>query len=126
MMRNILIVEDNKLVCDRLMHMLTAISGVAMLDPATSFASAKQALATVKADWVILDIQLPDGNGIDLIPVIKAANPQATVVMLTNHAFSAHRKRSMDAGADYFLDKSTEFCRLAEILDGGCTEQING
>jgi len=37
-------------------------------------------------------------------------------VMLTNYPYPQYRKKCMDAGADYFFDKSNEFHKVAELL----------
>jgi DNA-binding NarL/FixJ family response regulator len=69
---------------------------------------------------VILDLQLEDGSGLD---VLKAVHPSASalhVAVLTNYATDQHRRACMDAGAEYFLDKSSDFPRIREIVQVDC------
>lgn len=79
---------------------------------------ATEAIRRLKPDVVILDIHMPGGNGIDVLRSIKQEAPATLVLMLTNFAYPEYRKRCMDAGADFFFDKSTEFDKVPEVLQG--------
>jgi DNA-binding NarL/FixJ family response regulator len=70
----------------------------------------------LKPDAVILDIRLKEGSGFDVLLNIKAKDPSPVVIMFTNFPYSQYRKKSMELGADYFFDKSTEFNEIAPIL----------
>ena len=65
---------------------------------------------------VILDTQLPDGNSLDLLKSIKTMHPNIKVVVFSNHANEENRLLAMRAGADNFLDKSTDSEQLAPLL----------
>jgi DNA-binding NarL/FixJ family response regulator len=52
---------------------------------------------------------------------VKKGLPEMRAIMLSNYATPQHMKASADAGAEYFLDKSADFERIAEIL-----EQLKG
>lgn len=70
-------------------------------------------------DWpdiVVLDIGLPDGNGIDLLRAIRRTGRHASVVMLTNRPAQQYREGTLREGADFFVDKATRFDELAEIV----------
>ena len=49
--------------------------------------------------------------------MIKAVEDGPVVIMLTAFPYPQHRRKCMEAGADYFLDKATEFGRVAEVLE---------
>lgn len=84
---------------------------------AKDFKSANQIIDKEQPDIAILDIQLPDGSGIDLLSKIKNTHKNAIVIMLTNYPYSIIRKRCDELGADYFFDKSTEFEKVLEVLE---------
>jgi DNA-binding NarL/FixJ family response regulator len=65
---------------------------------------------------VVLDIQVPGINGMDLLAQFKREHPACVVMMLTTYAFKEFRQRCAALGADHFFDKSTEFERVTEIL----------
>ena len=64
----------------------------------------------------ILDIDVPDGNGIELLEWIKKEYPAIIVIMFSNNADPFFRKAAENSGADYFLDKSMEFEGITQIL----------
>jgi DNA-binding NarL/FixJ family response regulator len=71
--------------------------------------SAREGLAlyrSLRPDVTLLDIQLPDMSGIDLMAVIREENPQARVIMLTTYRGDALASRALKAGALGYLLKS--------------------
>ena len=77
---------------------------------------ATKSILELKPDVVILDIRMPGGSGIEVLRKIKQHKTAPAVIMLTNYPYPQYRKRCMDAGADFFLDKSSEFNKIVEIL----------
>jgi DNA-binding NarL/FixJ family response regulator len=114
--KNICIVDDSKLIRDRLVAKLENLSSIGTISQATDMTSAYITFQAEAPDIVILDIQLPDGSGIDVLSKIKKENSRVIVIMLTNYPYTVIRKRCMELGADYFFDKSTEFEKVFEIL----------
>jgi len=53
-----------------------------------------------------------------VLEAIKRERPATIVVILTNHPLPQLRKRSQQAGAEYFFDKTQEFGKVAEVLRG--------
>lgn len=113
---NLYIVEDSVLIQNRLIRFVEEVPGVHVLGVAGDVSSAYQALLTTDTDAMILDIQLSDGNGLQLLKSIKESKPGIKVVVLTNHATEANRLHALRAGADGFLDKSTDFALLQDYL----------
>ena len=115
----VFIVDDSAMLRDRLVTMLSEVSEVQLIGQAADPTEAMAAIGTLKPDAVVLDIQMPGGSGITVLQHIKKKNdPAPVVMMLTNFPYRQYRKRCLEAGADYFLDKSTEFDRVREILQG--------
>jgi DNA-binding NarL/FixJ family response regulator len=57
------------------------------------------------ADVVLLDLGLPDGSGITLLPELREVNPRARAIILSATADPALRRRALDHGAAAVLDK---------------------
>jgi len=113
---NLYIVEDSVLIQNRLVRFVEEVPGMHVLGVSGDMGSAYQALLGNDADALILDIQLADGNGLQLLKNIKQSKPGIKVVVLTNHATENNRLHAMRAGADGFLDKSTDFALLQDYL----------
>lgn len=113
---SVLIVEDSVLIRERLRAMLSATNGVQVVGEAAGVCDALQLFATCQPDAVVLDLQLPDGSGIDVLRRIKRHAPQCTVIVLTSHNGEEWRTACLDLGADHFMEKARDFERLGETL----------
>ena len=118
-----LIVDDSSLVRARIAEKLSRFEHVEVIGSVGDAAEAYNILSIEYPDIVVLDIQLPDGNGIDILKRIKEQHKDTIVVMLTNHAYPAFRAKCLAAGADYFFDKSTEFEKISYVLQS--LESVN-
>ena len=116
----VFLVEDSAVLRDRLAESLGSMSGVQIVGTTDTEQSAIDALGTLQCDVVVLDLQLKQGNGFNVLKAIRhSESPQhrKLVIVLTNYAFSLYRHRCLQAGADFFLDKSREYERLPEVLE---------
>jgi len=74
----------------------------------------------VPADIILLDqgIAGEDRSGLDIIPMVRAVNPKAKIVMLSNYSHFQLKQKAIDAGADDYLVKiDTTPVRLIEYID---------
>jgi DNA-binding NarL/FixJ family response regulator len=110
------VVEDSDIVRTRLVAMLAETRGVEVAGEAASVADALARIPAEQPDAVLVDLRLPDGDGFDVIRAAKALTPAPIVVVLTSYAYPQLEAQGLAAGADWFLDKSTEFRRVPEIL----------
>lgn len=113
----VLIADDSLLVCVRLMLVLSKLDGLELAGYTRDAASAIESVSRLKPDIVILDIQMIGGSGIDVLRIVKRNQPGIIAIMLTNLSHQQYRKKCMDAGADFFFDKSTEFFEMAELFE---------
>lgn len=113
---SVLIVDDSSAIRERLAETLRATDGVTSIAEASTVADAHRAMATQVVDVIVLDIVLPDGSGIDLLQQIRRSSARPHVIMLTNCPSAPYRTRCREQGANFFLDKSTEFESLPVIV----------
>ncbi|MDE2430989.1 MAG: response regulator transcription factor, partial [Burkholderiales bacterium] len=92
------------------------IPGIHVVGVAGDISRAYQEIIESETDAMILDIQLSDGNGLQLLKDIKQFKPAIKVIVVTNHATEANRIHAIRAGADDFLDKSTDFALIPDVL----------
>lgn len=112
----ILLVEDSKIIHKHLTQMLHDIKGVEMIGSSSSVSQGQKMMNKQAADVVILDIQLKDSNGMELLKWVKTEYPQTCVIIFSNNADTCHRAFAKINGADYFFDKSMEFEKMARTL----------
>lgn len=113
----VFIADDSAMVCERLKNLLAPIEGITIAGQAHNVPEAIDSIRRVKPDAVILDIQMPGGSGFEVLQQVKRDEPAPIVVMMTNYPYPQYRKKYMEAGADYFFDKSTEFNKVVGLFD---------
>ena len=106
----ILLVEDEKKIADSLKKGLSEHNYDVMV--AYDGTSGREAFENSGFDLVILDINLPGMNGIDLCRKIRNRNPQMPVVMLTALSNTDNKIEGFDAGADDYVVKPFDFKEL--------------
>jgi DNA-binding NarL/FixJ family response regulator len=112
----VLIADDSEVVCQRLRAMLSELPEAEVVGQATNSSEAISCIQELQPDVVILDIRMPGGSGIDVLRTIKKNDSAPKVIVLTNYPYPQYRKACMDAGAEFFLDKSTEFEKVTELI----------
>src|SRR5207249_42383 len=112
----VFIVEDSKLVQMRLAAMVAELDDIELVGHAETVAEAVEAIPRIHPHMVILDFKMPDGTGFAVLDALKRMTPVPVVAILTNFADEELRRRSLAAGADFFLDKSKQFEELPQIL----------
>lgn len=110
------IVEDDKYIRNSLSEL---IDGAANLELVGAYADGPAALAGVpksKPDVVIMDIQLPEVNGVECVRQLKATLPAVNFLMLTAYEDSDKLFESLKAGANGYLLKRTSSTRLLQAI----------
>ncbi len=113
----IFVVEDSSLLRERLIRTLNTLKQVKVSGFSDTAEDAIQQIREQKPDAVILDIRLRVGNGFQVLQACKIAGKPPLVIVLTNFAYPQYRKKYMEAGADFFLDKSNEFDQVVVVLN---------
>jgi two-component system OmpR family response regulator len=120
---NVLIVDDSPGLRLRLAEMLKPVAGLTVVGQAHSVADASRAIQELSPNLVVLDLQLGDGNGIEVLRATKQVNPSIRFVIFTNQSDLQYRQRCAELGADYFLCKSTEAKSLLTLIKGLVSKQ---
>ncbi|HWU01870.1 MAG TPA: response regulator transcription factor [Novosphingobium sp.] len=97
----VLVVEDDAAI-RRLLHACCARAGHAVVEAADARA-AMAALAIDKPDAVLLDLGLPDRDGLELVPLIKAAG--AALIVISARDETVQKVAALDLGADDYVTK---------------------
>ncbi|MBI5858523.1 MAG: response regulator [Sphingobacteriales bacterium] len=113
----LLIVDDNKSYIDRLIEMMKENGNPNTVIAANDYAGAIKQIAKRKPGIILLDMNMPGKSGIEVLRFVREGGWNCKVVMVTNHSNASYRKLCMDAGADYFLDKSRDFGQLPSLIE---------
>lgn len=112
----VFIVEDSAPIRERLVELLTAIEGASVVGEAATPSGAVAGIRSTHPDCVVLDLQLLGGTGIEVLRELHPEAPQIVFVVLTNHPTAQHRRICTQAGASFFLDKSSEFGKIRDLI----------
>ena len=116
----VLIVDDSALIGSRLRLQIGGVAEVEISGIATDITSAMAIIQNQKPDVVILDIYLkedaPANSGITLLTMLRKSHKHLQIIMLTNLSGPEYQEKCMELGANFFLDKSSEFEKIPELL----------
>ncbi|HEY7740594.1 MAG TPA: response regulator [Steroidobacteraceae bacterium] len=113
-MFRVLLVEDSRLLAERLRESLEALEGVEVVASVTDELAAVEALAQRAVDAVVLDLQLRQGTGFGLLERLGRERP--TVIVFTNYELPEYQRRARALGVEHFLSKSRDYERLPQLI----------
>jgi DNA-binding NarL/FixJ family response regulator len=120
----ILLVEDSALIREILYDTIKNLNDATFISTAATQHKAISLLDDMQFDILLLDIELGQGNGFEVIHHIQKANypfKQPILMMLTNHAHPHYRRLAESLGVHYFFDKSMDFDSAIEALEREAT-----
>ena len=119
----LLVVDDQPVVRDGLRRIQELEPRLQIVGEADTELSAVAAAQRLRPDVILMDIRLPDGDGIEACRRIKALLPEVHVLFLTSYADNRFVLASMEAGADGYLLKESGSQRIVDaihsLLNGG-------
>jgi DNA-binding NarL/FixJ family response regulator len=110
------IVEDSAIIRGRILSLLGKINGIEIVGLSGEFQESNEEIKKLKPDILILDIRIIGGSGIELLDDVKDLLPSMSVIVFTNYQYPQYKKKCMDLGAKYFLDKSKDFDKISRIV----------
>jgi len=116
MLTKILIVDDHTLIREGLKLIFAENPDIVVGGEADSGQEALKKVSENNYDIVLLDISLPDRNGLEILREIKNRRPDLPVIMLTMYPEEAHAIRALKAGASGYLTKKKASDELLEAV----------
>ena len=115
----VFLADDSDLIRRRVRAMLDE-GGCCIVGEARTPRTAVHGILASKPDVVVLDAQLEGGSGMQVLRALHEIAPEVPFVVFSNNAAQPWRERYLGAGAHAFLDKSTEFHKLAGAVSKAC------
>ena len=110
---SVLIADDHTIVRDGLKMLLESQADVRVVGAVGGGREAVEQATRLRPDVVVLDISMPDLNGIEAARRIRAACPQARIIMLSMHEDAEHVHQALGAGASGYLLKDSAGAEVA-------------
>jgi len=109
------VVEDSLLIRERLDAMVT-VAGATVAGHASTVKAAIAGILVERPELVILDIQLADGTGFDVLRAVRKQAPEIDVYLFSNFSAYPYRQLAERLGAKDFFDKSKEFSLMRDAV----------
>ena len=111
-----LIVDDHPMVRTSLTQVLRHHFAASAIDQAEDAASASQKFGQAQYDLILLDLDLPDRGGLDLLRDIRSANPKTRVLVLSGASELDYGQMALSAGAAGFVPKTSAEPQILEAI----------
>ncbi len=118
----VLLVEPHAYVREALARVVATEQDLTVVGHAGSLAEARPYLAAV--DVVVVDLDMPDGEGVALIAELRAVNPRAVVLALTTSTTRRALAVAVEAGAASVLPKSVSLAALITSVRGRAADDV--
>ena len=115
-MLKVFIAEDSVLIRGRLKETLDEQGSIEIIGESGNTKQAITEIRQLNPDVVIIDIRMPGGGGLPILQDIKKGEPNRIAIILTAFPLPQYRQVYMEAGADYFFDKTQDIQKLTDVL----------
>jgi len=115
----IVVADDSTIVREHLKRAFAQVEGCVLIGMAEDGAEATNMVRALKPDVVVLDISMPHRSGIQVLRDIRDEDPNAVIIMFTADPSVLLRDVCLEAGANFYLDKS----QLQELIEI-CEDQL--
>jgi len=102
----VLVVDDHPVVRKGLASMLDSQNGITVVGTVASGGEALTCLSNARPDVVLMDLRMPEMDGVDAIIALRAARPSIKILVLTNYQMDEDIFNALQAGALGYLVKS--------------------
>jgi DNA-binding NarL/FixJ family response regulator len=112
----VLVVDDHTAFCDALAMAIDLQDDLICVGGAASLSEAMATIDGNAPDVILMDVHLPDGDGIEATARIREAAPDALILILTGHADAGILARAAAAGASGFLPKESPIATVLQSI----------
>jgi len=119
----VLVADDQALVREGLMTLLQATPGIEPVADAADGAEAIELAARHRPDVILMDLRMPNVDGVQATREIRAAQPHTEIVVLTTHADEASILDALRAGARGYLTKDAGIQEIARAVHAAAAHQ---
>ncbi|QZY30304.1 response regulator transcription factor [Nocardioides coralli] len=112
----VLVVDDHEVLATSLAHALDAEPDLAAVGVSGTVEGAAALIRTTAPDVLLLDHRLPDGDGVDAVPMLRSLRPSMAVVVLTASTAEHLLLSAVEAGVAGFLSKTRGFADVAAAV----------
>ncbi len=114
---SVLVVDDAEDLRMLLRARMESYNGLTVVGEAADGVAAVEMASELQPDLVLLDLAMPRMDGLEALPLIRAAVPGVRVIVLSGFNQSTLAQKALEAGADHYVVKGGSMSRLLELVD---------
>lgn len=112
----VMIVDDHEIVRRGIAEIVDRAEGLEVVAEAGSVSDAVRRAQLVRPDVMLVDLQLPDGTGIDIMNTLGESNPEIRPIVLTSFDDDGALAESLEAGARAYLLKTVRGAEITDVI----------
>lgn len=116
MKTKVMIADDHSLIREGIKQLLEFDGSIEVVAEASNGQECLEKLNNISFDVLLLDINLPDKNGLEVLEEIKKNNPEIKVLILTVHNELEYLIKAVDIGVDGYILKDSESSELKKAI----------
>ncbi len=125
----VVIIEDDHIIRSGYEFLINAVEGYSVIGTYWSYENAVKEIFSDHPDVILLDIELPGANGIEVIPKLKKLVPHSHILILTVYESENLIFSALANGASGYLTKNTSSAKIIEaikeVVEGGGPMSVN-
>ncbi len=112
----VVLLDAHEITRDGMRALVSRCDDIALVGEAATAAQCESLLATIEADVIVLETELPDRNGLEFVAELKKRWPAMRILVFSTHGEKQSGVRTLRQGADGYLCKSGASARLPEAI----------
>jgi DNA-binding NarL/FixJ family response regulator len=121
----ILIVDNHPVARAGLKLVLEATSDFKVIGCAASGQEAIQLCQELQPDIILMDVNMPDGNGVETTQILHGQYPQLLIIGVSGYQHVEIQQEIVQAGAAGYISKETDFVEMVKMIKAFTTRAIN-
>ena len=113
----VVVVEDHQVLRELLIELFEKNEKYKVIGQSDNCKEAKEIIGVLQPDIVLLDLNLPDGSGLDLIPVIRKTSKKTKIVVLSMYVHPAYAQKVIRFGGHAYITKNSSHQEIFTAID---------
>ena len=120
----IFIADSSRLIRERLISVISIHDNIELVGSSENPEAMVEDVAGKKPDLLIMDCRLPEQHSCELIKKIRQENEALILIVFTKYPYPQYRKQCLEAGADFFFNKATDFRELIDTITSSNIQKL--
>jgi DNA-binding NarL/FixJ family response regulator len=120
----LIIADDSLILRNALKSLFSNCCNIKIIGEAINGSDAVQLILELQPDMAIIDVRMPEMNGIEVLMKLKELKSKTKVCILTNHPYRQYRERCIAEGAFRFFDKNQDIQLFTDVIMS-CANELN-